>query len=342
MMTNKYPRLRHHARKRKSGRVVIYYFYDMRGTGRPDIPLGSDYDEAIRKWDEIHNHRPRIVGTLEEAFEAWERDVLPTYTNQHTKDGYRKQLARIRPVFGPATWDSITVPHLKAYLKKRSAKVQANRELALLSVIWNWSIGEGYTTIKWPAAGMERSRWKNKESPRLFEVTDELFEAVYREASQMLRDCMDIATATGLRLTDVRTITKPSNSQLRFQANKTSKPAFFDITGSAVLSAINARRTKMAADHLMFLTTEDGKPVTQAMLRYQYDKARTAAADKAQKEGKPELADSIRKMFLRDMRKRAADLAENDDAAATLLQHSDKKLTTRHYRTRGSKLVAVR
>lgn len=342
MMTNRHPRLRHHTRKRKSGRVVTYYFYDMRGTGQADVPLGTDYDGAIKKWDEIYNRKPRIIGTLEEAFEVWERDVLPAYTNRHTKDGYRKQLARIRPVFGPATWDSITVPHLKGYLNRRSAKVQANREIALLSVIWNWAVVEGYTPVKWPAAGMERSRWKNKESPRLFEVTDDLFNAVYQEATQMLRDCMDIATATGLRLTDVRTITMPNNNMLRFQANKTSKPAYFDISASAVLSTINARRAKLPADHIMFLTTENGKPVTASMLRYQYDKARAAAAEKAEKAGNQELAQRIRAMYLRDMRKRAADLAETDDQAAQLLQHSDKKLTSKHYRTKGTKLVAVR
>lgn len=342
MMTNKHPRLRHHTRKRKSGRVVTYYFYDMRGTGEPDIPLGTDYAEAIKKWDEIHNRRPRIVGTLEEAFEAWEKEALPKYTNKHTLAGFRKQLARIRPVFGPATWDSITVPHLKAYLKKRTAKVQANREISLLSIIWNWAIGEGYTTVKWPAAGMERSNWKNKESARIFEVTDDLFEAVYEVADQVLKDCMDIATATGLRLTDVRTITMPNNNTLRFQASKTSKPAYFDITGSAALSAVYARRKDYKADHVMFLSTPEGEPVTEYMLRYRYDKARDLAAKKAEMSGKAELAERIRAMFLRDMRKRAADLAEDDEAASKLLQHSDARITKRHYRMKGIKLSAVR
>ena len=52
-MTNKYPNLRSHTRKRKSGRVVTYYFYDRRQNGEPDIPLGTDYEQAISKWEEI-------------------------------------------------------------------------------------------------------------------------------------------------------------------------------------------------------------------------------------------------------------------------------------------------
>jgi hypothetical protein len=47
-------------------------------------------------------------------------------------------------------------------------------------------------------------------------------------------------------------------------------------------------------------------------------------------------------MYLRDMRKRAADLAESEDAAAELLQHSDKRLTRAHYRTKAPRLKPVR
>ena len=69
-MTGLHPRLRSHSRRRKSGKVVTYYFYDRRPEGLPDIPLGTDYDAALRQWDEIHNRQPRIAGTLMEAFEA--------------------------------------------------------------------------------------------------------------------------------------------------------------------------------------------------------------------------------------------------------------------------------
>jgi len=56
----------------------------------------------------------------------------------------------------------------------------------------------------------------------------------------------------------------------------------------------------------------------------------------------PALADDIRAMYLRDMRKRAADLADDMGAASALLQHSSIKLTETHYRTKATKLKAVR
>jgi len=341
-MTNKYPRLRHHTRKRASGKVVIYYFYDMREQGLPDVSLGTNYDDAVKKWDELHNLRPRIVGTIEEAFKRWEQEVLPNYKNKGTRDGYTRHLRKIRPAFGKSTWDGVTFAHLKGYLKARSAKTQGNRELAVLSIVWNWARGEGLTALPWPAAGLEKSGWKNKEKARTFEVTDELFSAVYEKADQVLRDCMDIATATGLRITDARLITVPQGGRLRFQASKTEKPAYFEIASSAVLSAIWERRKILKAYHLMFLSTPTGRPVSYPMLRGRWDKAREAAATAAEASGNLELAAEIRAMYLRDMRKRASDLAGSLQEASELLQHSSQAVTNRHYRTKPTRLKAVR
>lgn len=59
--------------------------------------------------------------------------------------------------------------------------------------------------------------------------------------------------------------------------------------------------------------------------------ARAIAAQKAVEAGDEELADAIKALYLRDMRKRAAQKAGSLEAAAELLQHSDKRLTERHY-----------
>ena len=351
-MTNQYPRLRSHIRKRKSGKVVIYYTYDRRPEGESDIPLGTDYEEALRKWDEIHNRAPRIAGTLQEAFDGWRRDMLPTYENAETRRGYEKHLRRLEPVFGPSTWDAVEMSDLKGYLKARGGKTQANREMSLLSIVWNWARTEGFTKLPFPAAGMERSKWKNKEQARRFKVSDELFALVYAQADQVLRDCMDLATATGMRLTDCRTILLPRSDTLTLEASKTGKEADFDISLSAVLPELLARRRSLKAPHLMLLSTPTGRPVSQRMLRTRWDEARAAAAksldeqadhtEGEERERLQSLAAAVRKMFLRDMRKRASDLADSDEAAAELLQHSDIRLTRRHYRTTATKLKPVR
>jgi site-specific recombinase XerC len=334
---SKYPRLRVHVKKGRGGQVWTSYWYDQRHEGKPDISLGTDYELALQKWDELHNRKPRIAGTIEEAFENWESGVLPNYASAVTREGYTRDLARIRPVFGPATWDAITFADLKGYLKKRTAKTRGNRELSLLSVIWNWARGEALHDLPWPAAGLERSRWKNKEKPRLFEVTDELFAAVYAEADQVLRDCMDLATATGMRLTDCRTVMLPRDGMLRLEANKTGKGAAFDLSLSEVLPELIARRREKKVAHLMLLATPTGRPLSARMLRDRWDDARAKAATKH-----PELAEQIKKMYLRDMRKRASDLAASDEDAAKLLQHSNLSTTVKHYRSRAKRVVPVR
>ena len=330
-MTGKHPRLRSHARKRKSGKVIVYYFYDMRPEGKPDVPLGTDFDTALTKWQELREGGPKTAGTLEEAFEAWERDVLPGYTNPETRRGYAKSLRFLRPVFGPATWDQVDLPTLKGYLRKRTAKTQGNREIALLSVVWNWARGEGYTTLQWPAAGMERSKWKNPEKPRKMRVLDEVYSAIYEEADQHIKDCMDLGSATGMRLKDCITVLMPRGDILRLEASKTGKEAEWDLSLSEVLPGLLARRRAMGADHLMLLSNEDGKPLTQGALRWGWDKARMQARIKASLAGDEELYAAIKKLYLRDMRKRAAQKAGSLEEAQQLLQHDDKRLTERHY-----------
>jgi hypothetical protein len=73
------------------------------------------------------------------------------------------------------------------------------------------------------------------------------------------------------------------------------------------------------------------------MLRDWWDEAREKAA-----EAHPELADDLRKMYLRDMRKRASDLAGSLEEASQLLQHSSTKVTADHYRTKPVKVRPVR
>lgn len=341
----KHPRLRTKVYKGVGGQRYVYYVYDMRSEGEPDIRLGTDYAAAVKQWDELRNRKPRIAGRLQEAFDKWRETILPNYKSAETRKGYTKNLRKLEPVFGHMTWDEITVPMLVEYLGRRSAKVQANRELTALQIVWGKARLWGMTKMTWPAAGMKD--WKNVESEREFAVTDELFNAVYAEGDQILRDCMDIASATGMRLTDARTVRMPVDGKLIHKANKNKyrkarKLVEFDVSESPVLQSIVSRREQMKAYSVMLLSTSTGRQVSYGMLRDRWDEARDHAATKAEKTGNPDFANTIRDMFLRDMRSRAADLAEGIDEASKLLQHSSRAVTERHYRTKPEKLKAVR
>ncbi len=158
--------------------MYVYYFYDMRPEGLPDKALGKNRDEAIAQWEELHLGRPRIRGRLREAIQRWLREELPTYDYSGTRRNYKMHLKRVDAVLGIMTWDQVTLIVIKQYLKDRRntkdpnkpALVQANWEMAALQIVWNWArqmaregSSEAYTTLPWPAAGMERSGWKNPE-----------------------------------------------------------------------------------------------------------------------------------------------------------------------------------
>lgn len=335
----KHPRLRTKVYRGKGGQAYVYYSYDMRPEGKPDIRLGTDHAEALRQWDALHNRKPLTIGRLKEAFDRWEREVLPSYASAETRKGYAKNLRTVSAVLGDMAWDEVTLPILREYLDRRSAKTQGNRELSLLSVVWGKARLWGMTRLHWPAEGVKN--WKNLESARTFEVTDALFAAVYAEADQVLRDCMDIATATGLRLTDARTVRMPVAGVLSHRAGKTGKAVEFSVAASPVLSALVARREASKAYCVMLLAS-GGRQVSASMLRTRWDDARDRAALKAEATGNPEFGRHIRAMYLRDMRSRAADLAGDIGEASKLLQHSSQRLTERHYRTKAEVLRAVR
>jgi hypothetical protein len=146
---------------------------------------------------------------------------------------------------------------------------------------------------------------------------------------------MDLASATGMRITDVRTIPLPPGDKLRLKASKTGKKTDFDVSLSQVLPALIARRrANKKAQHLMLLAGSFYKPVSYRQLADRYAKARAAAVEAARAAGNKELAEAIVGMILRDCRKYAADLAPTLEDAQKLLQHSSSATTARHYRMR--------
>lgn len=338
----KHPRLRTKVYKSKDGKANVYYVYDMRKEGKPDIRLGKDHAKAVLQWEELHNKRPQCIGRIEEAFARWEERELPKYSGD-TFEGYRKNLRTIRPVFGQMIWDEVDLPALRQYLDLRSAKTQGNREMSLLRLVWGKAKLWGMTRCPWPAEGIRG--WKNEENARTFEVTPDLFRAVYSQADQVLRDAMDTASATGMRLKDVIAVELPQNGLLKRIANKTkkSKGAIeFAVEHSPVLTRITERRLLMNSLCPNLICLPDGSPVTYRMLSRRWEDARDAAAYRAEVTGNEALGKHIRSMYLRDMRSFAANLADDIDEASKLLDHSNVGVTRKHYRTRATRLKAVR
>lgn len=336
---SKHPKLRVSVKRGKAGQVWRSWWFDMRGTGKPDVALGTDYAVALTKWAELYFGAPQIAGTLEEAFKAWaERGIELRPDGRRRSDvtisGYRKCLAALRPVFKRAQWHEVDLPALVKYRNERSAKGRARQELQVMSVIWGFARLEGMTALHFPGAGMQRSGWKGVQGTRQVEVGGDAFTALHKHADQTLRDALDIASATGLRVTDVLKLrlSDVRGGELVSTASKTGKRSEYDLSASAVLSPIIERRKANKKAEHVFLLAAGKNPVTHRMLADRFTKARKAAALEC-----PECAG----LWLRDMRKMAGQLAPSLAEASKLLQHSSLSVTQRHYR-QGDKLRPVR
>ena len=77
--------------------------------------------------------------------------------------------------------------------------MRANREIALLSTMFTFAREWGLTDKANPCFGLRR----NKETPRDYYAGEIVWNAVYDQAPQELKDAMDLAYLTGQRPADV-------------------------------------------------------------------------------------------------------------------------------------------
>ncbi|QII87526.1 tyrosine-type recombinase/integrase [Bordetella hinzii] len=343
------PRMLRRARTLKSGKVWEAYYYNGRdGEGRRvEIPLGTDLNEAKRRWAELEcTTAPAETGLMRYIFNKYEREIIPTKAPNTRRDNLGS-LAMLRKVFDAVSIDAITPQHIARYRDGRKsqvkgeegkpATVRANREIALLSHIFNLAREWGYTTKENPVRGVR----KNKETPRDYYAQDDVWQAVYAEASDELQDAMDVGYLTGQRPGDVlkMKLTDVRDDALEIKQNKTKKKLRVLLTDGGVrtelgrvIDRIKGRPRKVAS--LSLVATPAGVPLNKWTLRNRFDDARAAAAKKADEAGDADLAARVRAFQFRDIRPKAA--SETDLAhASKLLGHTDKQITETVYRRVG-------
>lgn len=325
-------------RARTRGNKVHYYF-DTGGKPRREIPLGSDYSLAVKKWTEFQIDQPEPPGATELTFrvvaERYVREMLPGKAPRTQADNI-KELASLYQFFDnpPALLDSIQPRHIRQYLDLRgkTAKIRANREKALFSHIFNMARSWGLTTQTNPCAGIKGFTETGRKS---IYVEDSAFAAVYKVASQPLKDAMDLAYLTGQRPADVLKMaeTDISEGALSVTQQKTKAKLRISIEGELVglVSRIMARKSTFKVRCLSLIVNDDGSRLTYNMLRNHFDAAREAAG--VGKEG----------FQFRDLRAKAAtDKAESSGdirQAQLQLGHATVAMTEQYTRQRKGQKV---
>lgn len=189
---------------------------------------------------------------------------------------------------------------------------------------------------------------KNKEKPRDFYADDTIWQAVYDQACDELKDAMDLNYLAGQRPSDVlkMRLIDIRDGALEVKQNKTSKKLhiLLEVDGvptqlGQLLDRIKKRDRKVSS--LFIVATRGGAPLNKWTLRTTFDDVRTAAAKLATEQNKPDLADSIKAFQFRDIRPKAA--SETDLAhASMLLGHTDKRITDTVYRRVGETVMPTK
>lgn len=329
-------------RKLKSGKLWIGYYYDGKDEAgkRREIPLGTDLDLAKMEWAKLDAKPvPKTLRTLGELFDRYEREIIPTKAPRTQRDNLLS-LKQLRLAFSGAPVDAVTSQMIAQYRDARTAKVRANREISLLSHIYNIAREWGVTD-KNPAAGVR----KNKETPRDYYARDEVWKAVYGKAPSELRDAMDLAYLTGQRPSDVLGMREPDVQEgfLLVDQGKTSKKLRIRLAATdgetnalgALIDCLQQQRRERHVRGPYLITTEDGRRLTGSMLRLRFDEARRQAIAQAMEAEDEGLAAAIRMFQFRDIRPKAASEIDDLGRASKLLGHTDKRITETVYRRVG-------
>ena len=256
-------------------------------------------------------------------------------------------LKQLRAAFGDAPIDAVTPQIIAQYRDKRSGKVRANREISLLSHIYNMAREWGITERENPAAGVR----KNKERPRDFYAGPAIWNAVYDCATSELRDAMDLAYLTGQRPADVLAMRAEDcdENYLQVAQGKTSKKLRIELRVEEQVNQLGLlverlliQRKERRVRSPYLITTHDGRAVTASMLRLRFDDARKAAVGHALEGEDKVLAERIRLFKFRDIRPKAASEIGELGNASRLLGHTDKRITETIYRRIGEVVKPTR
>ncbi|MCG8291907.1 site-specific integrase [Pseudomonas entomophila] len=324
-------------RTRKNGKVWVGYYY--RDQAGKEIPLGTDLVQAKLKWADFEaKATPAELTTMKGIFDEYLLKIIPGKAARTQKDNIY-ELKQLRTVFDSAPIDAITPAMIAQYRDSRSAKTRANREIALLSHVFNTAREWGLTTRDNPCLGVR----KNKEKPRDFYANETVWQAVYEEAPPELKDAMDLAYLTGQRPSDVLSMRKDDieGIYLLVSQGKTGKRLriVLEVDGAKnSLGLLLERIMRRTSEHLspFFIVNEYGKRMSWPMLRNRWADVREAARVKAEVEKKPDLANRITQFQFRDIRPKAASEINDLSDASVLLGHSKEGITERVYRRIGA------
>jgi integrase len=201
---------------------VEYGSYWYRPPEGLNVKIGPEGQEhLVWKFMLEHSTPPPTTGsTLNDFFERYKREILPTLAPRTQKD-YARHIAKLGAVFGHLRPDDLQPKDVGRFLDRPKGKIQANKQVAVLSAIYAKMVGRWYVAEKNPCRDVER----NEEHRRRRYVTHEEFAAVRNLAKPRIRLAMDLALITGQRQGDLLSLLQSSCTEegIKFTPAKVAK-----------------------------------------------------------------------------------------------------------------------
>jgi hypothetical protein len=319
--------MRARVRKRKSGKIVVYYFYDTGGKLRKEIPLGNDYVTAVQEWAKLESAKlpESAIITFNVLADRFESEHAPTKTAS-TQKAIRLSLKRLRQFFDGAPLDEIQPQHIASYLEwRKNSPAAANNDIQWFTAAWNQARSWGYTEKANPAVGVKR----HTQKPRDVYIDDRLYGIVYQAADSLMRDLMDTAYITGQRPIDIVGLHTDQihDGILHITQRKTKARLRFEISG--LLAEIIGRRAPEDGGYL-FKNSRGGRLTRDVLGRH------FLALRKQLQAEHPELAEELANFQFRDLRAKSGTdaylMTGDKNAARQQLGHTTEAMTNRYIR----------
>lgn len=240
-------------------------------------PPDASKAAVIRAYDKaVEDHRRDTFGVLADEYLASAQFRQLSVRSQRD---YQKIVRSLKDVFGKARIDDIEPRHVRRFmdLKGEKAPVSANRHLAVMSTIFAWGYERGLARMN-PCKGVRR----HKEAARDRYVEDWEYQAVYGEASALLRAAMEISYLCAARKGDVlrlqRQALRPEGIFIR--QGKTGVKQIKEWT-PRLRAAVDLGLNSPASQPTMFVIhTRTGTPMTESGLQAHWKAAMTKAKEK--------------------------------------------------------------
>lgn len=182
-----------------------YYYRIIVNGKRTKINLGHHLPTALQKIAEIEHTgiaNPKIF-TLQKVWDEYSESPKGLLARPPgTQEDYGRAWTKIGGSLGHMKLEDIKVYHLNQYMERRTAKVRANREIALISILINFAKKyRGYTGEN--PCNRDKGVERNPEKGRKKYITKWEYEQLYTIADDLMKNAMDLLLFTGQRVGDV-------------------------------------------------------------------------------------------------------------------------------------------